>query len=120
MQDGGCWLWIGGRKKAGYGQFAVDGKKVIAHRWAYSHFIGPIPAGYEIDHTCRNSSCVNPDHLEAITLEENRRRRVAAKTHCSKGHRYTEATTYWWTDRDGYRCRFCLPCRAETSRNRNK
>jgi hypothetical protein len=47
---------------------------VLAHRWAYEHFIGPIPAGLEIDHLCRVRHCVNPAHLEPVTKSENRRR----------------------------------------------
>jgi hypothetical protein len=109
--EDGCWQWIGGRKAAGYGQFFVDGKKVIAHRWSYLHFVGSIGDGNEIDHKCRNRSCVNPQHLESVTLLENRRRRNSAKTHCANGHEFTEQNTYWWTDPDGYRTRHCVTCR---------
>lgn len=116
----GCWIWTGGRKKAGYGQFGVDGKKVIAHRWSYQQFVGPIPDGYEVDHReCDNPPCVNPEHLEAITLRENRDRRNARKTHCrNAGHRYTAETTGWRRGSDGYWSRVCLACRPTGSRYR--
>jgi hypothetical protein len=49
-----------------------------AHRLANGHFVGPIPNGLVIDHTCRESACVNPAHLEAVSNAENLRRgRVA-------------------------------------------
>jgi hypothetical protein len=115
---GGCWVWTGGRKKAGYGQFLVDGKKVIAPRWAYREFVGSIPDGYEVDHTCTNPSCVNPAHLEAVTLQENRARRNAQKTSCRKaGHLYTETSTGWQWGSDGYWSRVCLVCYPKKTRH---
>ena len=109
-RNDGCWQWIGGTKAAGYGQFAVNGKKVIAHRWSYEFFVGPIGDGLEIDHLCRNPSCVRPDHLEPITIAENRARRVAAKTSCIHGHAYTPENTIYQMDKQGYQNRYCRAC----------
>ncbi|WP_369010576.1 HNH endonuclease signature motif containing protein, partial [Bacillus cereus] len=45
-----------------------------AHRYVYENLSGPIPEGMELDHLCRNPPCVNPDHLDPVTHEENMRR----------------------------------------------
>jgi hypothetical protein len=50
-----------------------------AHRIAYEAFRGPIAAGLEIDHLCRNPRCCNPVHLEPVTHRENVRRGKAAQ-----------------------------------------
>ena len=73
-EDTGCMNWTGGKNWGGYGQFGVRGKTHKAHRLAHRRFIGRIPDGYQIDHLCRNKSCVNPTHLEAVTQAENMRR----------------------------------------------
>ena len=75
----GCWMWMGWCNKHGYGyshRRNPDGSFTTtkAYRIAYELFVGPIPAGYEIDHKCRNKWCVNPDHLEAVTKLENQLR----------------------------------------------
>lgn len=93
-QDG-CWHWLGHLTPAGYGYFWERPRKHGAHRWSYEQFVGPIPDGLEIDHLCRNRSCVNPTHLEAVDHHTNLMRGStlpstnAAKTHCAKGHAYT-------------------------------
>lgn len=71
-----CWLWTAYRLPNGYGQFGDATRLYYAHRWAYEHFIGPIPQGLHIDHICSGGSrgCVNPNHLEAVTQADNNRR----------------------------------------------
>lgn len=113
---GGCWLWQGGLKENGYGAFGVEGKKVHVHRWSYAQFVGPIPEGYEVDHLCRVRNCINPAHLEAVTLAENRARRVAAHTHCPRGHSLSGDNVRPQRDRQGYVTRVCRIC--ERSRKR--
>jgi HNH endonuclease len=72
-EGGECWLWITVHDQRGYGTFRLTGqrKKHFAHRLAYEHWIGPIPAGLEIDHLCRTPQCVNPWHLEAVSHQVN-------------------------------------------------
>ncbi|MBN9210756.1 MAG: hypothetical protein BGO45_10805 [Microbacterium sp. 71-36] len=73
-----CWEWTGSLR-TGYGLFRLDGRNVQTHRWAYEEQVGPIPDGFQIDHLCRNTRCVNPDHLEPVTQAENIRREHAAR-----------------------------------------
>lgn len=62
-----------------YGQVRHGGKHVGAHRLAYELARGPIPAGFHVDHLCRVTNCVNPDHLEAVPPRENVRRQPQVK-----------------------------------------
>lgn len=74
----GCWEWQ--RSKAGnYGHKWVGGKTVYSHVWYYEQEYGKVPEGLEIDHKCKNPSCCNPDHLEAVTSAENSYRSSVAK-----------------------------------------
>ena len=108
----GCHNWTGARHRNGYGAFGLDGKVHRPHRIAYELFKGRIPEGLEIDHLCRNRGCVNPDHLEAVSHQENMRRGVSARTHCSRGHPLSGDNLY--TTPNGYRV--CKTCRAESVR----
>jgi len=67
----GCWIWLKAKKPSGYGNLRKDGEWWIAHRYYYTVHKGEIPDGMVIDHLYKNSSCVNPDHLEPVTQAEN-------------------------------------------------
>lgn len=125
--DDDCWLWIGGTNGIGYGRFMPDGRRlgnrrlVYAHRYAYELMIGPISDGYEIDHLCRNPSCVRPEHLEAVTHAENLRRSVpATRSTCKRGHPRDGYTASGLLndayDRSGKR--YCRTCNNENQRLR--
>lgn len=74
-----CILWTGAVTSSGYGCRRFRGRCESAHVVAYIEAKGEIPAGREIDHTCRTQLCINPDHLEAVTHLENVRRSRASK-----------------------------------------
>ncbi len=120
----GCWLWTAALSNKGYGFYFSDGHN-FAHRWSYSHFVGPIPEGLIVRHRCDTPSCVNPDHLELGTQSDNMqdcikrgRHKGAAwqrrnATHCKRGHEYTEENTL--LEQGKYRvCRACKRERYHT------
>jgi hypothetical protein len=79
-RSSGCWEWNGCRilrrgLTTGYGKFGLSPKKtVMAHRFAYELWVGPIPEGHVIHHVCENLACVRPDHLRAVPNGEHQRR----------------------------------------------
>lgn len=111
----GCWLWTAGTN-GGYGTIRWGGPLQKAHRITYELLRGVVPEGLELDHTCRNTFCVNPWHLDAVTHQENMRR--AVKTHCPRGHLYDEANT--GPNGPARRCRACHRQAEKLARRRRK
>lgn len=114
----GCWLWTGGLfGGTGYANIGVGGKSRGAHRVLYELHRGPIPTGMQLDHLCRQRSCVNPAHLEVVTNRENGRRGnsppaiVARTNHCKRGHEFTAANTR--PTKHGRSCRACESFRSK-------
>jgi hypothetical protein len=113
----GCWLWTGSLMNPSasdsYGVAThreLPTRRTVAHRAVYEHEVGPIPAGLQLDHLCRVRCCVNPEHLEPVTQQENiaRQPNIIAKkalTHCPQGHPYDDENTDLRTS--GRRCRTC-------------
>ncbi len=127
IAESGCWEWLGYVSPKGYGTF-FDGEKMRqAHGWSYEFHKGPISPNMMPDHLCRNRKCVNPDHLEEVTNQENCARgdtgkhmkaRGAKITHCPQGHEYTLTNTrYVGTSR---RCGKCSDIRHAEWYKKNK
>ena len=130
----GCILWTGAISDNGYGRFGSGGcrgKLVQAHRWAYELVMGPIPEGCHIDHLCRTRHCVNPNHMEAVSPQENwtrgNRGKVAnffkryARSSCKRGHVFKPSPR---VDRLGNTYEVCMECesiwKANTKLNRQQ
>lgn len=120
---------MGGKSALGYGFIwsKPHGRSLQAHRVSWEIANGPIPEGLVIDHLCRNPSCVNPEHLEPVTVAENTRRGLApvvgalhqlSKTHCPQGHKYTPENTYRYGN--GRHCRTCAIEKTQARRLRLK
>lgn len=125
----GCWLWRGDLTSNGYGRFYQDElSSGVAHRWLYKRIVGAVPDELHLDHLCRVRNCVNVDHLEPVTTQENTRRsesgrNMREKTHCPFGHPYDAENTRHYTQRNGAAHRSCRTCersRATEYRNRKK
>ena len=117
-----CWEWKGVIGSHGY---AIIGRTLV-HRAMYEGFRGPIPENLTIDHLCRNTKCVNPFHMEAVTMTENIMRGKcpsalnAKKTHCKRGHLLDEVNCYVIKREGKLAGRNCKKCRATAERERQK
>ena len=110
-----CWLWTGAPNvHGGYGRVRAGTTTKYAHRVVYEMLVGPIPAGLTLDHLCRNPRCVNPLHLEPVSMRDNilRGEGLAAKNarmeRCIRGHALVRMA----------RQRGCVECRRVWARNR--
>lgn len=115
----GCWEWTGHKDKDGYGTLRVGNTQVRAHRFSYELVNGALDGLGR--HRCDNPGCVNPQHIEPGTHQDNMDDRMAAghyapKTHCKWGHEFTPDNTAVYS---GQRyCRACIHRRASEQRQR--
>ncbi len=113
-----CWIWHGGHKSNGYGQFkaSTHTRQQRAHRYIYELTYGPIPCELQIDHICRVKACVRPNHLRVATPSQNSRNRPSTDAKqkrlqegiCLYGH---NLSLYW---NDQYQR--CWQCHRDRSR----
>ncbi len=124
VDEAPCWTWTGKVSKDGYGYY----RDMPAHQLVYEQMSGPVlDDSLELDHLCRNRSCVNPAHLEPVTHPENCRRssagevnraRMLAQTHCVRGHEFTPENTK--LTRRQRKCRQCIREDSAAARARRK
>lgn len=119
-RDSECWPWVGSMKKDGYGlhNYRRDGRRTSqnAHRAVYEMLVGPIPDGMQLDHLCRNPSCVNPGHLDPVTNGENVRRGLTSRGVFACGHPVSDENTI--QTKTTRRCRTCLRARDAAMKRR--
>lgn len=116
-----CWVWTEGTYGSGeYGRFYLQGgtRSISAHKYSYL-LVSELPEGLVLDHLCRNTLCVNPEHLEAVTQQENVLRGIgitameALQTHCKWGHSLEDAFV-----KDGQRS--CRQCRKNNNSKKTR
>ncbi len=115
VDPNGCWVWGGHvSPSTGYSTIWYQGTNCLIHRVSYEIHKGLIPEGLSIDHLCRNRICWNPEHLEAVPIAVNIRRRIPRnqnvnKTHCKRGHEFTQLSIYRSPSQPDRRvCRICV------------
>jgi hypothetical protein len=103
-----CWIWKGAIDR-GYGLILVKGRKILAHRFSFQYFIGPVPRGLVVHHLCHNKNCVNPIHLYLMRPDEHtsHHSHMSSRflTHCKRGHPMRDPNLYYC--RGIRRCRAC-------------
>lgn len=111
--DTECWNWKQRLLPNGYGRIndSRNGTRPYAHRVSYELSRGSIPNGFEVHHLCGNKACVNPAHLEALSVADHRGLGWG-RTHCPHGHEYTAENTY--VNPKGVKV--CRACNARSKR----
>ena len=124
-KDTGCWEWTGWIENNGYGRVSINSKNALVHKVVYEALVGEIPEGLTLDHLCKVRHCVNPDHLEVVTLQENVLRGSspvainAKKTKCDTGHDLSTSNVYM-TPNGRRQCRECQNRRSRAWYRKNK
>lgn len=124
LDVGDCWEYTLKLDRDGYARATVgssrDGslRSALVHRFVWEHLVGPIPAGLQMDHLCRNRKCCNPDHLEPVTPLVNKRRSPINPANwkavaCNAGHIYEPGSYAVRKSRTGTDIRSCKKCSHE-------
>lgn len=110
VEANSCWRWSGNIAPNGYGRFRLQARQYYAHRYYFEFYKHKLHEKLVIDHLCKNRWCVNPEHLEEVTIYTNTLRGTAYnKPTCPKGHEYTVTNTV----RDYKGARRCKQCTTE-------
>ena len=117
-QHGDCFVWQSTTRSNGYGVIVFRGKQTTAHRAMFELYHNvKLSDNIEVDHACNNRACVSPNHLEAVSHEENMKRSADRRPACKAGHLWTDENTYVTEvnrKQGGVRYqRYCRTCRAQ-------
>lgn len=96
-----------------YGRIRINGRSLLLHRVIYEMTYGKIPDGLQVHHKCGNKRCINPKHMQLLTLSDHRRlhRRIEPlKTHCKWGHELSGDNVRLYWKYDGSKIRTCVKC----------
>ncbi len=117
----GCWIWTGTLRDVGYPQsISVNesrrkgGNLYRPQRLMFHWLKYAIPPNFTVDHLCKNRTCVNPDHMEAVTHQENVSR-AHKKPYCKRGHKQTPENRYTAPGSGRSRCKLCVRRKSQKS-----
>ncbi|MCD2156028.1 HNH endonuclease [Rhodococcus cerastii] len=111
VNENNCHIFrLSARDRNGYAVVKIDGKNWYAHRYVFEQKNGPVPAGMEVMHLCKNQrDCINPNHLKAGTHADNMAQIPEdRKNFCAVGHEQNRTNSYWFAD-----SLICKICKAE-------
>jgi hypothetical protein len=111
-----CWPFMSSIGKSGCGRFFYHGQCRDAYKIGYELLVGPIPEDKHLHHICENRRCVNPAHLEVVSVRDHFVNRSpkhityinSRKTHCPQGHPLVDGNLVKF--RQNKNQRVCLIC----------
>jgi hypothetical protein len=63
IEETGCWAWQGPVDAQGFGVVTILGYELHVHRAVWTYLNPTKPATIDFHMTCRNNTCVNPEHM---------------------------------------------------------
>ena len=81
--ENGCYICTSHAKKYDGRYYGIKrkGKMLLLHRYVYESYFDEIPDEMVVRHKCDNDLCVNPNHLEIGTHQDNARDKVDRGRH---------------------------------------